>query len=105
MTDYYYLDKISLGDDMKKFFKLDNIIQVIISLFIGASLYLKYLIGYDGKYPFKFIKTFHFNFKFFIVVIVLGSFTFLLMKLAHTIKKISMLHLCYHFLPIWTLGI
>ena len=66
---------------MKKYFTLDNIIQVIISLFIGASLYLKYLIGYDGKYPSKFINTFHFDFKFFIVVIVLGSFIFLLMKL------------------------
>ena len=66
---------------MKKYFTLDNIIQVIISFFIGASLYLKYLIGYDGKYPSKFINTFHFNFKFFIVVIVLGSFIFLLMKL------------------------
>ena len=53
---------------MKKYFTLDNIIQVIISLFIGASLYLKYLIGYDGKYPSKFINTFHFNFKYFIAI-------------------------------------
>ena len=49
MTDYYYLVKISLGDKMKKIFTLNNIIQVLVSFFIGASLYLKFSIKTKAK--------------------------------------------------------
>ena len=66
---------------MKKIFTLNNIIQVLVSFFIGASLYLKFSINYDGSYPEKFISKFHFDIKFFIGVIIIGAFIFLLMKL------------------------